>query len=60
VRHGRNRQSKLLHYYFNFSGEKRQVPYSYASGSDLLTGTAVQQGQIIKLGAWDLAIVSER
>jgi beta-galactosidase len=60
VRHGRNRQGKLLHYYFNFSGQEQQVPYSYTSGADLLTGTAVVQGQKIKLGAWDLAIVSER
>ena len=60
VRHGRNRQGKLLHYYFNFSGEEQQVRYSYDSGSDLLTGTAVHQGQQFKLGTWDLAIVSER
>jgi beta-galactosidase len=60
VRHGRTRQGKLLHYYFNFSGEEQQVPYSYAAGSDLLTGTAVQQAQRFKLGGWDVAIVSER
>jgi beta-galactosidase len=60
VRHGRSRQGKLLHYYFNFSGEEQQVPYSYSAGSDLLTGNDVQQGQSLKLAAWDLAIVSER
>ena len=60
IRHGRNQQGKMLHYYFNFSGEEQQVQYSYGSGSDLLTGNTVQQGQNLKLGGWDLAIVSER
>jgi beta-galactosidase len=60
VRHGRNAQGKLLHYYLNFSGQEQSVPYPHASGSDLLTGSAVQQGQALKLMPWDLAIVAER
>jgi beta-galactosidase len=59
VRHGRNRQGKLLHYYLNFSGQEQLVSYPYGNGSDLLTGTSVKQGQTLELKPWDLAIVSE-
>jgi beta-galactosidase len=59
VRHGRNRQGKLLHYYLNFSGDKETVSYPYGDGSDLLSGTAVHHGEKLQLNPWDLAIVRE-
>lgn len=59
VRHGRNRQGKLLHYYFNFSGQAQSVSYSYRSGTDLLSGSRVEHGQALKLNPWDVAIVEE-
>jgi beta-galactosidase len=59
VRHGRNRQGKLLHYYFNFSGQMRSVSYRYGNGIDLLSQTAVRHGEILKLKPWDLAIIEE-
>jgi beta-galactosidase len=59
VRHGRNRQGKLLHYYLNFSGLEQAVPYAYGSGTDLLLQSPVRNGQMLKLKAWDLAIVEE-
>lgn len=59
VRHGRNRQGKLLHYYFNFSGGRQSFVYPYESGIDLLTDRAIDKGQTVKLGPWDLAIVSQ-
>jgi beta-galactosidase len=59
VRHGRNKQGKLLHYYLNFSGEQRSILYAYGSGTELLTNTPLAQGQTLKLQAWDLAIVAE-
>ena len=60
VRHGRNAQGKLLHYYLNFSGQEQSVSYPYKSGSDLLTNSSVRQGQALKLKQWDLAIVTEQ
>lgn len=60
VRHGQNSQGKLLHYYLNFSGQEQSISYPYGNGSDLLTGSAVRQGQALKLKPWDLAIVAER
>ena len=60
VRHGRNAQGKLLHYYLNFSGQEQSLSYPYGDGSDLLTSNSVRQGQGVKLKPWDLAIVAER
>jgi beta-galactosidase len=60
VRHGRNAQGKLLHYYLNFSGEEQSASYTYGNGSDLLTGASLKPGQSIKLKPWDLSIVAEQ
>jgi beta-galactosidase len=60
VRHGRNRAGKLLHYYFNFSGEQQTISYRHRDGSDLLTGVPLRKGQNLKLNPWDLAIISEQ
>ena len=60
VRHGRNAQGKLLHYYLNFSGEEQSFPYPYGNGSDLLTDTSLRDGQALKLKPWNLAIVAEQ
>jgi beta-galactosidase len=60
VRHGRNRQGKLLHYYFNYSGQEQSATYAYGNGSDLLTGTAVGRRQTLNLKPWDLAIIREQ
>lgn len=59
VRHGRNRQGKLLHYYFNFSGDEQSFLYPYGNGVDLLTNKAINKGQTVRLAPWDLVIVSE-
>jgi beta-galactosidase len=60
VRHGRNADGKLLHFYLNFSSEDQAIAYPYGGGADLLTGLAVGQGQTLALKAWDLAIVAEK
>jgi beta-galactosidase len=60
VRHGRNAQGKLLHYYLNFSGQEQSISYPYGDGSDLLTNASVRQRQGLTLKPWDLAIVAER
>lgn len=59
VRHGRNSAGKVLHYYFNFSGELQKVSYPYSNGSDLLTGIPMHKGQEMNLQPWDLMIISE-
>lgn len=59
VRHGRDAQGRLLHYYFNFSDQGQSVSYRYANGTDLLTSAPAQHGGALVLKAWDLAIVAE-
>ena len=58
VRSGRNRDGKLLHYYFNYSGQEQFVAYGHGNGSDLLTGAAIARGEALKLKPWDLAIIA--
>lgn len=60
VRHGRNAQGKILHYYFNFSGDEQSFTYPYENGTDLLTNASVQNHEVVKIGPWDLVIVAER
>jgi beta-galactosidase len=60
VRHGRNVEGKLLHYYFNFSGEGQPVSYPYGNGTELLTNASMKQGQALRLKPWDLAIIGEQ
>lgn len=60
VRHGRNAQGKLLHYYLNFSGEQQQFPYPYNNGEDILTDRPVAAKETITLKPWNLAIIVEQ
>jgi len=59
VRHGRNAQGKLLHYYLNFSGTSKSITYSYTTGTDLLLQKRLNKGETFTIGPWDLVIVSE-
>jgi beta-galactosidase len=60
VRHGRNREGKLLHYYFNYSGRDQSIVYTYGNGPDLLAGNSVTRGQRLPLTPWNLAIIEEQ
>jgi beta-galactosidase len=60
AKQGSNRHGKLLHYYFNYSGQEQTFRYSHDSGSDLFSGNSVTKGQMLHLPPWDLVIISER
>jgi beta-galactosidase len=60
VKHGVNRNDKVLHYYLNYSSSSQTFAYSYAPGSDLLTQSAVGHSQQVTLKPWDLAIIEEK
>lgn len=57
---GINRQGKLIHYYFNYSGETVTFRYSGCGGADLLSGKPLAKDAEIVLGPWDVAIVEEK
>jgi beta-galactosidase len=59
VTHGVNRQGRLLHYYFNYSGAEVKINYAYAAGTNLLDGKALAKATELTLAPWDLAIVEE-
>ncbi|HWR53116.1 MAG TPA: beta-galactosidase [Bryobacteraceae bacterium] len=60
VRHGRNAQGTLLHYYLNFTAKPQSVKYPYGAGSDLLTKAAAAAGKPLALEPWGVAIIAER
>jgi beta-galactosidase len=60
VRHGRNDSGRLLHYYFNFSGQDQSFDYPYGQGSDVLTNRPVQKGKTFQVRPWDLMIIAEQ
>ena len=59
IKHGVTNDGKRLHYYLNYSSQPASVTYSYASGLDLLSTSAVQHGDKRTLAPWDLLIVKE-
>lgn len=59
VKHGTNRAGKTIHYYFNFSANPQRVNYTYADGTELLSGRALQRNSQFSLGPWDVAIVEQ-
>ncbi|MGH7744117.1 MAG: beta-galactosidase, partial [Candidatus Dormibacteria bacterium] len=52
VKHGIGRTGEIIHFYLNYSSDPQTLTYSYASGTDLLTGSGVTHGQSILLKPW--------
>ena len=48
-----------VHYVLNYSAAAQDVSYKFAGGKDLLGNAEVQQGGVVKLGPWGVAIVEE-
>jgi len=59
VKHGVGRDGRKLHYFLNYSSSPATMVYSYAAGTDLLTGQPLAPGQQTTLAPWDLIIVKE-
>ncbi|MGB8475776.1 MAG: beta-galactosidase [Candidatus Acidiferrum sp.] len=59
VKHGVGQDGHKLHYYLNYSSSPATITYSYAAGTDLLTGESIAPGGQRTLGPWDLIIVKE-
>ena len=59
-RSGVNKQGKNIRYIFNYSGEAREVAYSYPQAKELISGKAVKTGDSVKLEPWDVLIMEER
>jgi beta-galactosidase len=59
LRQGVSRGGKRLRYYLNYSDHRQTFPYPHASGTDVLTGQAIEKGADVTLEPWDLVIVEE-
>jgi beta-galactosidase len=59
VKHGTNRNGKIIRYFMNYSGAPQTFAYAYRAGEDLLTQGGVAASQRITLKPWDLAIIEE-
>jgi beta-galactosidase len=60
VKHGINRQGKLIDFYFNYSSDSLTFAYPYRAGQDLLGGAAIVPNQQITLKPWDLVAIKEQ
>lgn len=56
---GVNRLSKLLHYYFNYTGVPHTFTYTHGAGTELLSGRHLGTSEKMTLPPWDLAIIEE-
>jgi len=59
VKHGIGNDGRRMHYYLNYSSGESNFKYSYGAGKDLLTDSAIANGEQVTLKAWDVAIVEE-
>lgn len=60
VKSGINQYGKVIHYYFNYSATPTSLIYSYKSGTELLSNTAIPLKSKIDIGAWGVKIVEEK
>ena len=60
VKSGINDLGRRVHYYLNYSGGALTFTYTYAPGTDLLTGKSVGANQRVQIGPWDVVIVEEQ
>jgi beta-galactosidase len=59
IRHGTDVKGATLHFYLNFSAEPRRPAYAYGKGMELLSGTLLETGNLLRLEPWDVAVVRE-
>ena len=57
---GTNQRGKVIHYYFNYSGEPKTFTYPYREGIALLTDARVATQSQIGLPAWGFQIIEEQ
>jgi len=59
VKHGIGQDGHKLDYFLNYFSSSVTIAYSYAAGTDLLTGQSLAPNEQITIGPWDLIIARE-
>lgn len=57
IKEGTNDFGKKVRFYFNYSGEEQTVVCKGLSGTELLSGDKVSDGDTIQLNAWGFVII---
>ena len=57
---GINENSKVVHYYFNYSDNPGSIMYPYQHGWELLTDTRVSRGQVKHIDSWGVLIIEDQ
>jgi beta-galactosidase len=57
---GTNQAGKVIHYYFNYSGDTKTFIYPYPTGKALLTDESVAIESKISLPAWGFQVIEEQ
>ncbi|WP_295668578.1 beta-galactosidase [uncultured Mucilaginibacter sp.] len=59
VKSGVNQYHKAVHYYFNYSGEAKEIAYPHNTATNLINGNKVEKDGKILLEPWGLAVLEE-
>jgi len=60
VRKGVNGENKRINSIFNYSQEETSLPWQMAEGVNIITDKKVGNGDLLRLGPWDFAIIKEK
>jgi hypothetical protein len=50
---------RQVHLYYNYSSDPLPLEYPHPRGKELVSGDAVQQGEILEIAPWDVLIIEE-
>jgi beta-galactosidase len=50
----------VVRYFFNYSDNPASIPYTSATGVELLSGSDVQPGQTCPIDPWGVLIIVEK
>jgi beta-galactosidase len=56
---GTNDFGNDVHFYYNYSSDPKEIGYLHPTGTELVTGEAVAEGETVEIGPWDLLIIEE-
>lgn len=59
MRQGINTNNKLIHYYFNYSGQPVTIQYDFRNGTELFSGKKLNPKDKLTINAWDMSIIEE-
>ena len=59
VKSGKNDPGNIVHFYYNYSSEKKELVYPHPSGKELFSGNSVAKGESLKIEEWGVLIIEE-